>query len=242
MDDATDIFSRWARLGAMFDVRPARRSPDVERLLVDTAEALGGAARLLGMAVTWLGRYASLVCRHRLAALAAGIAAEPTSAALGYILTLAKTEGQLAHFNLAIKQCRPVRPARPLYDVYHASPALSELSRRQSDPLAKQWGLWAPPERRYLDAIRPTPWILEHNASLRLRALLGGQLSASIVATLQDDPQAGRSESELARACLATRKATREALDQLELGQIIQRQQQGRAVRIQLSPTPWAEG
>ncbi len=242
MTDHEDMLRRWARLGAMFDARPVRRTPDVERLVVDTAACVSEAARLLGMAVTWLQRHAAFVCRHRLAALAAEIHDEEASAALGYILTLAKTEGQLAHYNLAIEQCQGCSPARPLFAVYRTSPALQELARQQSDPLAKPWGLWAPPERRYTDAIRPTSWILKRNPSLRLRGLLGGQLSASIVATLQDDPHAGRSETALARACHATRKATRDALDQLELGQLVRREPQGRAVRIRLSSSLLAGG
>ena len=65
--------------------------------------------------------------------------------------------------------------------------------------------------------------------------MFGGKLPASILATLEEDPLAGRSESCLARACRATRRAIRDALGHLELCQLVKRQQQKGLVTVQLN-------
>ena len=234
MTDLDRILSQWVRLGAMFNVRPARRTPDIEQLLVDTASVIPSFARLHAMTISWLVRYYRLVCRHRLAVLACDIDDPNQSAILGYVLTAARQRSHVDHFNLAIKACRPLSKPRPLFDVYLRNSAMVALARKQADPIGKKWRLWAPPERLYEDAIRPARWVMSKNPSLQPRATFGGQLAASILVMLRNDPNHGKSESALSRTCRATRCATRNALDHLELCRVINRKRVGRTTHIVL--------
>jgi hypothetical protein len=226
------ILSQWVRLGAMFHVRSASRTPDIETLLIDTSRVLPAFPRLFAMMVSWLVRYHRLICRHRLAALAERIETPESSAVLGYVLTAAGRLAQSDHFNLAVKLCRPLSKPQPLFNVYRRNSTMTKLARRQADPLGIAWGLWAPPERLYDDAIQPPAWVMDHNPSLKSRAMFGGQLAASILTTLKTNPGAGKSESALSRACRATRRSVRDALEHLELCRLIERQRLGVSVRI----------
>ena len=123
---------------------------------------------------------------------------------------------------------------RPLFETYRRNSAMVALARKQADPLGRQWNLWAPPEREYEDAIRPSEWIIRKNPSLKLRATFGGQLAASVLITLKCNPDAGASESGLARRCKATRCAVRDALDHLSLCQLIRRRRVGNFTHILL--------
>lgn len=66
----TQLVQAWARLGAAFNVTPCRKTPDLERLLIETVRSGRSHARLLTMTVTWLSYYGILVARHRLARMA----------------------------------------------------------------------------------------------------------------------------------------------------------------------------
>ena len=217
------IISRWVRLGAAFNAPPARKTPDIERLLVETALVMPQSARVHSMMISWLVRYRQLVCRHRLAALTRRIESPQQSAALGLTLTLARNCAESDHFNLAVKACKPLAPPMPMFQIDRRNKKFAALARKLSCDEGRRWGLWTPKERLYDDAIRPHSWIMRKNPSLHNRAVFGGKLQASILVTLESDPSAGRSESALARACGATRNAVRDALDHLELCQFVQR-------------------
>lgn len=66
-EPADAVLSDWARLGILFNVPAGRRTPDLERLLIRTAEEMPHNARLLPAVLTWLTRNERLVARHRLA-------------------------------------------------------------------------------------------------------------------------------------------------------------------------------
>lgn len=222
-DSLERILSRWVRLGAAFNAPPARKTPDIERLLVETARVMPQFARVHSMMISWLMRCRRLVCRHRLAALAEQIESPEQSAALGLTLTLTRNYAQSDHFNLAVKACKPLAPPMPMFDIDRQNGKFIVLAKKLSCQEGRQWGLWTPKERLYDDAIRPHSWIMRKNPSLHNRAIFSGKLQASILVTLESNPSAGRSESALARACGATRNAVRDALDHLELCQFVQR-------------------
>jgi hypothetical protein len=205
---------------------------DTPVLLIDTAAVVPQFARLHSMTVSWLLSYEKLVCRHRLAVQAREMTSPLQSATLGYTLSMVRDIGSTAHFNLAINACESLSEPQPLFDVYSKNPRLQDVARDSSTPLAKKWGLWAPEDRLYTDAIRPTVWIMSNNPSLKSRAIFQGKLQATIMETIKADPDAGKSESSLARACGATRVAVRDALDHLELCRLITRQRAGHSVSI----------
>lgn len=221
------VLSQWARLGVLFNVAPARRTPDVEALLVVTARVLPGDARLLATVVTWLALYERLVARHRLARMARELEESDASAALGLLLDLARERTGTDHLNVAIGACRPCRRPRPLFLVDRTSAALARNVHREATRTARRWGLWTPAPDLKEDAIRPADWLMSHNADLRFRAIFWGNLRASVLACLIYEPRAGQSESSLARACGATRVAVREALDHLEFCGLVLRQSDG---------------
>ncbi len=228
------LLSRWARLGGLFNVPFSDTTPDIEQLLFDTAASLSSLPRLLPVCVTWLVQYHRLVCRHRLAGLTAQCTNPQTSAAFGLLLQTAGRMAKTEHFNLAAKQCTPIIPPKPLFESDRLSDTLAMLAHQKSSPLGLQWGLWSDPVQLAQDAVRPLSWLLEHNPSLKQRAIFNGNLRASILQTLAVDQQAGQSESQLARHCFATRKAVRDALDHLEFCQLILRRASAGKVLILL--------
>jgi len=232
--DNDKILRQWARLGILFNVRPAGRTPDIEQLLMNTAVILPQIPRLLPACVTWLRRYDRLVCRHRLAGMATTVLDADASAAMGLLLSMAKDFSGTDHFNLIIKQCRPLKTPKPLFDVDRLSEKLLRLSQENSSPISRKWGLWCETVELKEDAVCPLEWVMQHNPSLHQRAIFNGNLRASILETLAHDKQAGQSESLLARHCHATRKAVREALDHLEFCQLVIRRSAAGKILISL--------
>ena len=235
MSKLDSITKQWIRLGALFSGRPASKTPDIEILLINTAEILPQSARLQSMMISWITRYEKLICRHRLAAMAGEITSPKQSATLGLTLSIAKHTCLTSHFNLTINTCCPLSDPEPLFDVYMANHKMRQLAKETTTALGLKWGLWASEERVYEDAIRPVSWIINNNPTLKTRALFAGKLPASILATLEANPGAGKSESALARACNATRRAIREALDHLELCQLVTRRHETHTVSILLN-------
>lgn len=235
MNDLERIQSQWTRLGAMFSVQPSRKTPDLEDLLIETARWVPGSARLFAVATSWLIQYGRLICRHRLVARIERESDPLTLATMGYMLSLVRDHTGKDHFNGARKKCSPLTQPRPLFNTYTQSEGLARLAKKQSDPLSKRWGLYSPPERLYTDALRPASWVMQTNPTLHYRAIFSGQLTASILVHLQIEPASGKSESALARVLHATRVALRDALDQLELCQLISRQRSQRCVEITLT-------
>lgn len=216
------VLSRWVRLGIEFNVEPVKSTPDVEKLIVDTACCLPEFARLLPTVSTWLSQNYRSVCRHRLARYAADISDRDVSAALGILLSESMKTANTDHFNLVLKYCTPAT-AKPLFDIDRKSEAFERLARSTASKISLEWGLWYQPFVLKQESIRPIEWIMDINPSLKRRALFNGNLRASILETLYFEPVAGQSESSLAKACNATRKAVREALEHLEFCQLIQR-------------------
>src|SRR5437016_3890091 len=83
--DGMAISRAWARLGVMFNVEPARRTPDIEALILATSVASARNPRLLIMAATWLGCYGEYVAKRRLAVMAAHLE-EQHKPVLGFML------------------------------------------------------------------------------------------------------------------------------------------------------------
>ncbi|MEX1017280.1 MAG: hypothetical protein WD534_03010 [Phycisphaeraceae bacterium] len=236
-DPLQKVFADWAKLGVLYGVTPTRRTPDVEALLLRTAEVLPTFARLLPTTVTWLAQYERLVCRHRLARLAGDITEAEVSAALGLVLDFARQHTQSDHLNIAIAVCRPADEGRPLFAIDQRSAAFKRLAEAQASTTARRWNLWTPAPTLKPDAIRPATWLMKRNPTLRYRAIFGGNLRVSILVTLLADPEAGRSESALARACGVTRKAVREALDHLAFCGLVSREADGARTRAVLEPS-----
>lgn len=238
--DLDNTTARWARLGVLFGDRPARTSPDLERLLLDTARLAPTSARLFYLAITWLSQYSNFVARHRLKRLVEAELALSHQPALAVLLTLAVKHGASKELLIAAEACEPAEESGPLFDVHRRSPALANLARRHACPEGLRWNLWLPDEPPKLDALRPARWIIERNPTYLDRIVRKGDLRASILLTLQHDVPGGSVESEtaLARLCSANRLAVRHALDDLEReGYALRQATPGaRNTRIALAP------
>ena len=212
------VESRWARVGVLLNCAPAAGEPDLERLLLDTAREVGGNARLLPLAVTWLVEYGNFVARHRLGRLIRAELELEHRGTLGLILDAAIEIGGAGELRTALAACEPAVPARPLSREFDATPALRALAERTASPASRRWGVWAPPVELKGDALRPVSWLLARNPGYRERIIRKGDLRCSILEALRHDA-AGRthSESELARLAGATRAAVRRALRALVL-------------------------
>lgn len=231
----SSLISRWVRIGAGFNAAPARATPDLERLLLETARAAPGDSRLFIMALTWLSRHATLIARHRLARLITTELRPEHQPALGLLLDLASSAARSSHLAIAARACRPAPAPQPLFAIDLASDHALRRAQRTAAPPGLRWNLWVEPLELKPDALRADPWIFEHNPALRVRADFRGDLRTSILAELRDDPAAGASELELARRCAATRAAVRAALQSLESGGHITRRPDGRRLATRLS-------
>ena len=231
------VAARWTRLGAMLNVKAAGRTPDIERLLLDTARVCSAHSRLFVLAASWLALYGDYVARHRLAHLVRRDLEVEYQSVLGLLLDWARENGVTngSRFNLAIRACAPAASAQPLFDVERRTPALARLAEQRASSLSRKWGRWTIEFEIRTDAIRPAEWIAEHNPSLVERALTGGDLLASVLAECRADAHAIQSEAELARRCGASRPAIREAIRRLQLAGRIRSIPRGRSHAIELT-------
>lgn len=228
------IAAQWARLGVLFNVSPARHTPDLERLLLDTAREIPNNPRLFILAVTWLSQYGRLVAKHRLARMVGELEDVTTLAVLGLLLDTVDTMGRTDLFCTVKSISSPAPTPAPLFAADRASHALAEFVRSHASKLSQRWNLWTEDIELKIDALRPLDWIVEKNPSMQVRAIFSGGLRASILACLQFDAPSGASEAELARLCGVTRKAVHEAVDHLDLCSMIRRTRPGRDYTVAL--------
>lgn len=228
--------ARWSRLGAMLNVQAVARTPDIERLLLDTARVASANVRIFMVAASWLARYGDYVAKHRLARMIRDELEPEDRPTLGLLLEWAREHGDSNgfRFNLAIEACGSAIDHRPLLDVERRNAAFARLAKRRSSALSRKWGRWISDFSVKTDALRPPEWIAEHNPSLVERALTGGDLLASVLAECEADPKGITSEAELARRCGASRPGIRAAIRRLELAGFIRSVPTGRANVIQL--------
>lgn len=232
-----DVRPEWARLGILFNVPLAKKTPDIEDVLIRTSEVMPSNARLLPTVMTWLTVHERLICRHRLARMAHHIADPYASAALGLTLDLVRSHTLSSRMNAVIAVCHKTKAVRPLFDIDRRSPAMAKLASAEACKLSRKWGLWTQEPELKTDVIRPVHWLMDRNPTLHYRAVFSGNLRASILTCLWTDPEAGRSESALAAACGVTRKALRDALDHLEFCGLIRRRPVGARTEIRADPS-----
>lgn len=240
MADRMDtLISQWARLGAGFAAPPSRDAPDLERLLLETARRAPGMARLFIMAATWLHRYGDLIAKHRLKRLIREELEPEHHATLGLLLDIAQQGTHPHQFVSITRELSPRSSPRPLFEVERSTPRLAERARRRASLLSTQWGLWCEQIEFKENALRTGAWLMSRNPELIPRADFRGDLRASVLAALEHDSNAGRSELDLSRKCGGSRAQVRAALDNLELtGKALRfRSQHDRKTRITLGGT-----
>jgi hypothetical protein len=209
------VAAAWARLGVMFNVAPAKQTPDVERLLLDTARLTPGNVRLFLLAASWLHRFSSYVAGHRLARLVHDELEVEAWLVLGLMLDWA---GGI-NLKYAIDVCREAisQVGRPLSDAENGMAVLRRQAEQSASALSKKWGRWVSDEamRMKHDAIRPVSWVARHNSGLAARSSLG-DVATSVVA---EWPEGGEVDGamEVSRRIGASRLATSGALRDLEL-------------------------
>lgn len=234
MKESSTITAQWARLGLLFNVQPSQQTPDLERLLIDTAGQIPDNPRLFIMSATWLGQYSLLVAKHRLTQMASKLDDTNASAALGLLLDTVDAMCHTGTLDIVKSVCRPATVPMPLFAVDRVSTGMVEFVRARASRISKRWNLWAEAIELKPDALRPLDWIMDNNPSLQVRAVFSGSLRSSTLACLQHDAQSGASEAQLARLCGVTRKAMHEALDHLELCNLIRRSRNGRNYHVSL--------
>jgi hypothetical protein len=211
------LASRWRKLGIGFNVAPAGRTPDVERLLIATASAVQADARLFEMVVSWLIQNARLVAVHRLAAMAQSIREDrDASPALGLMLELAEAHGATRSFGAAVRACVPAREPDALFDIDRRSAATVRLVRDGAVPISVRWGRWIDEFTPHVAALRPLDWIVAHNrAALSKRLTLSdADLSAALVLAESGERLHA---AELARRAGISRMQARRSIDRLQL-------------------------
>ncbi|HCD35038.1 MAG TPA: hypothetical protein DER01_21715 [Phycisphaerales bacterium] len=240
------VIAQWAKVGVFFGGSVARKTPDLERLLLNTAQCVCGSARLFYHCVSWLSQYGNFVARHRLKHLTqTGLPVEHQPA-LAALLSLAVKHGASRELLIAADVCQKVDAPRPLFDVQQRSKTLANIAKQQASDEALHWNLWVTDQAPKLDAIRPAHWIIERNTDYLARIIRKGDLRCSTLQVLEHDTPNRTVESEisLAQLCSANRIAVRHALDDLELEGFIERIKTPgtRNIQIQLTAPATALG
>lgn len=221
MNERNDRLERaireWTRLGAAFSTLPARKCPDLERLLLETARLAPSMPRLFIMATSWLNKYGDSVAKSRLIWLIHQELEPEHQAALGLMLEVAQGGTHPARFASVIQELAVARHRRPLFEVERTPASMAARARRRASKASLRWGVWCEPFELKHDALRPANWVMARNPELVARADFRGDLRASALAALAHDPSAGDSEIHLARHSGGSRAQLRNALDNLEL-------------------------
>lgn len=235
-NELNKVLADWTRIGVAFNIRPAILTPDLETLLLRTAQSLPTDPHLLPAVVSWLVEYPLFVAGHRLAAITrqAPPPSGDTLAALGFLLETVRSITKTRHFDQTIRLCHPATPAHPLFVAQQQNSAWSKIARSEASAIARHWGLWCQSVELKDDVIRPASWIIACNPTFFDRAVLRGDLRLSVLASLQSDPAFGSSESSLAKSLGANRAAVRHALKALEQSCHIERITKGRCTAIRL--------
>ena len=234
-----DVAKAWARLGVMLNVESANDTPDLERLLLDTARLAPNNVRLFILAVNWLNRFNAYVAGHRLARLVLGELGEDARLVLGLMLEWAEA----TNLRLAIDVCRrsTSRTSRPLSNAENSMSVLRRQAEQSASDLSKKWGRWLSDDavRMKHDVIRPVAWVAKYNPILAVRSTLR-DVAASVVAEWPKGFEVN-SVLEVARKIGATRLATDSALHVLELAGRVELEkapgQRGTIVRVLPQPT-----
>jgi hypothetical protein len=216
-DPLNGTIERWGALGAGFDAGDHFETPDLERLILDTARCAPRSARLVAASATWLDAYAGLVALHRLKRLVRDELDPRDHPALGFLLDSAQRDHHQPPFATVTKLLTPASECAPLYDDQRTNAAMVALAERRSSALAQRWGVWAQGVETKPDALRPAHWLMRTHPTMRLRADFRGDLRASVLASLRFDEGAGSSEVALARCAGGSRSQVRNALANLEM-------------------------
>jgi hypothetical protein len=218
MNDRLDsLASDWTRIGAGFNAPLAPQTPDLERLLLDTARYSPYMARLFIMAATWLRHYGDLVAKHRLQRLIQDELAPEHQPVLGLLLDIAQQGTHPPEFQAIVKHLPPADPEGTLFEIERSHPILIQRARDRTADIFGKWGFWGEAFEFKDDALRPARWVMLHNPSFITRADFRGDLRASVLAALRHDRLSHESEMALARCAGGSRAQVRAALDNLEL-------------------------
>ncbi len=134
----------WTRLGASFNVPPAKETPDLERLLLDTVRLASGNSRLFIMAATWLSQYSDYVAKRRLEIVIKDELEERYKPSMGFLLDVVNTHchRHQLRFREAIQACHSASIPGPLLKVSRRNSTLMELARQRASALSRKWGCW----------------------------------------------------------------------------------------------------
>jgi len=213
------IISQWVRAGILFNAQPSKTTPDLERLLLSTAQSCESNPRLFIMVVTWLTRFGSYIVRHRLKHLIITELSPEYRTILALIIDSAIANGATERLKIILDICEPTPNPRPLFQIDQNDQWTTNLVRKTATKTSQKWGRWVQPFDLKPDALRTPAAILSDNQDYKSRAVRQGDLRASILEVLRFDVQDAHlpSESALARKCAANTNAIRKALDRLEL-------------------------
>ncbi len=188
--DATEqTVANWARLGVLFATPMAQDSPDLELLLLDTARQAPHNIRLFILGASWLVRYGQCVAKRRLARLVEETLEDEHLPVMGLLLDYVQQQDRRhrRRFAQTIAACHRAEIPGPLLAADCRNPALWPMIQQSASPLSRHWGRWLEEFAVRDDALRPPEWLADHNPALRLRALVSGELAATIMAEAQAD-------------------------------------------------------
>ena len=155
-----NLIRQWTSIGAGFGVEPSYETPDLERLLLETARHASDMARLFIMAATWLRTYGDLIAKHRLKRLIRDELEPEYGPILGLLLDTAQQGTHPLEFQSVTKTLGPAFSSRPLFESERQNAKLADRAERKASQLSREWNLWCQPMQLKVDAIRPASWLI----------------------------------------------------------------------------------
>ncbi|MCA9272842.1 MAG: hypothetical protein KDA31_07340 [Phycisphaerales bacterium] len=217
------LLDDWAEVGVRTGGAPSGRTPDLERLLVETARHAPEDARLLQCGATWLVTFGQFVARRRLLRLVTDELNPEIQAILGLAIDEAMQRGAPLELRSLRDTWRPLGDPVPLLYAQREQRALWANAEQNASDHSRHWGVYAPPIEFRPDDVRPPGWLVSRHPSYRDRIVRRGDVRASIIESLRFDAPGQRvsSEAEIARLCGANPATAQRALRALELEGVV---------------------
>lgn len=177
--DASQLRSRWVRLGYRFAGQASAGPVDIEATVVDSLITGREFPDLFWAAFTWIRWFGDYINIPRLTH--AGRRIKPLVAA---VAECALQQGADTRLSALMRRTHPQSPGEILFTPMARSATLAQREKKESLDIFTKWGYFCAGVQVKQDALHDRGWILTHNKNLALRALFGPHARADILFAL----------------------------------------------------------
>jgi hypothetical protein len=155
--DLDHVLAQWARVGIGVDVAPHPTTPDLERLILQTAECAAQMPRLFILAATWLHGFGELVAKHRLRGLVRRELHAHQGPVLGLLLSISQDGTHPPRFASVLRDLHAEPAPQPLFDIERSNPLLAARASCARVTNAAQSNVGSAVMTRRSPAVRQVP-------------------------------------------------------------------------------------